>query len=46
MIIYKIIAFFIAATSIYKISYSNINFINRLLYISLIVVAMRAFVLG
>ena len=46
MIIYKIIGFLIAASSIYRISYSNIGLIKRLILISLIVVAMRSIVLN
>jgi uncharacterized protein YacL len=41
----QIIAILISAFIIFRISYSEIPFINRLLIVILIVVAMRGFVL-
>lgn len=41
----QMIAILISAFIIFRISYSKLSFINRLLIIILIVVAMRSFVL-
>ena len=43
--IQQIIAIIISGIIIFRISYSSLSFLNRLLLVVLIVVAMRSFVL-